>query len=545
MSGNTQYLYIGNENKPLSELNGYESGSFVVGAAIPGDPAYGCAKNFVSNYMCGTQNKTLNLSGEAGGKKAIYDCTDQIKKCNDNPSIALMQNDGNFVIYKGTSVDDKSNPKWASQTSGTTNSTQGVNLINGPGLKTSLTTGGKLFQNEKLINSNKNGVFYMDNTGNIKIDKYELNQAKDAKGNIIGVGGDAPSFALYELNPKKPAKNLFKTGYVDIDSNLHEYPNNLLEYKNSYATLDNINAAGNDIVNLGNIGKDACEKNCNANANCGVYQMDKTNGNCWLKTEKAYTSGNALPNTNMAAYLRMKGPINKNYEYKQYKQMDSSGHDIKCTAPGEVSSKKDLEVMCNKNDACAAYNWNESSKIGCIKNDSAYSESNTESNFASNPSYEYNVKIKSSGANSFLGSCSRDVQNINSSRWDAYTQSSPMNSNSKCGLAKISEQDKIKIEASEKRLNELTTKMKVKINTLNKREKRLNKYFIDYYNKMERELKKFKKEYSSFKKNKTEENNVDAWTEDSEIQMIANGNKYTIFSIVAILMVFALIKIKK
>ena len=47
MSGNVEYLYIGNENKPLSELNGYESGSFTIGSDIPGDPAYGCAKNFV------------------------------------------------------------------------------------------------------------------------------------------------------------------------------------------------------------------------------------------------------------------------------------------------------------------------------------------------------------------------------------------------------------------------------------------------------------------------------------------------------------------
>ena len=67
MSGNVEYLYIGNENKPLSELNGYESGSFTIGADIPGDPAYGCAKNFVSNYMCGTQIKSINMDGESGG----------------------------------------------------------------------------------------------------------------------------------------------------------------------------------------------------------------------------------------------------------------------------------------------------------------------------------------------------------------------------------------------------------------------------------------------------------------------------------------------
>ena len=43
-----KFLYMGNQNGPLSKLNGYESGSFNVGKGIPVDPAFGCPKNFVS-----------------------------------------------------------------------------------------------------------------------------------------------------------------------------------------------------------------------------------------------------------------------------------------------------------------------------------------------------------------------------------------------------------------------------------------------------------------------------------------------------------------
>ena len=65
-----KFLYMGNQNGPLSKLNGYESGSFNVGKGIPVDPAFGCPKNFVSSYMCGNAVKNINIEGEAVGKRA-------------------------------------------------------------------------------------------------------------------------------------------------------------------------------------------------------------------------------------------------------------------------------------------------------------------------------------------------------------------------------------------------------------------------------------------------------------------------------------------
>ena len=233
MSGNTQYLYIGNQNKPLSQLNGYESGSFTVGTDIPGDPAYGCPKNFVANYMCGSKNKSLNIDGEAGGKKAIFDCTNEVDNCDKTPTVGLMQDDGNFVIYDGT-LNNIKNPRWSTKTAGKMSSRQGVNLIKGETVFSNMPTNSSIHPGQKLTNPNQNGTFYMDNTGNIKIDKYELNQAVDKKGNIMGVGGDQPSFALYQVDPTNAAKNLFKTGYVDIDGVLREYPDNMLEFKDKY-----------------------------------------------------------------------------------------------------------------------------------------------------------------------------------------------------------------------------------------------------------------------------------------------------------------------
>jgi len=546
MSGNVQYLYIGNENKPLSKLNGYESGSFTIGADIPGDPAYGCAKNFVSNYMCGTQLKSINMDGESGGKKAVYDCSDEVDICENNPSYAVMQNDGNLVVYKGNDPTNRGAAQWSTYTGGKMSSTQGTNLING-GFKNVLKRGESANTGQFLVNKNRNGYMNIDSDGSINILKIELNQEKDAQGNIMGVGGDKPSFALYEINPKKPAKNLLQTGYVDIDGTLHNYPSSMTEYKNKYSKIPNKNVAvngGHDISNLGAIGKDACEKNCNARSDCGLYQTN-SDGDCLLKNGTAYTSGTVQEQQGTDAYLRMKGPLGHKYSYKNYQHKDSPGNDIKCTAPGEVATKQALQNLCDKDPLCAAFNWNEGAKTGCLKNDSAYSDQNTEAGFSTNNDYEYNVKLESGGTSAFLGSCSQEVVGINSGRWDAYERGRDMSRNTKCGLARITAKDKLELANSENRLNSMVQKIKARTDNLGKKETKLNKYYVDYYNKIEHELKRFKKEYSAYSQNKQEISNINAWNDDSEIQLVSNNNRYMIFSIVAIAIVIAIVKLNK
>jgi len=120
-----------------------------------------------------------------------------------------------------------------------------------------------------------------------------------------------------------------------------------------------------------------------------------------------------------------------------------------------------------------------------------------------------------------------------------------MSSNTKCGLARITAKDKLELANSENRLNNMVFKMKSRINNLSAKEKKLNKYYIDYYNKIALELKRFKKEYSKYAQNKQEISNINAWNDDSEIQMVSNNNRYMIFSIVAIAIIVALIKLNK
>lgn len=537
-----KFLYMGNQNGPLSKLNGYESGSFNVGKGIPVDPAFGCPKNFVSSYMCGNAVKNINIEGEAVGKRALYDCGDQIDKCKQNQTFATFQNDGNFVLYKGT-PENKGDAVWSSGTAGTLTTGDDTNLLHDNN-KTTLMTGEKLPKQVKLINENRNGFVQINNDNSINIYKTKIRKG-ERMGKAFGMGDDGPaSFSLYGLDPKNPSENMLKTGYIDINSTLKEYPDSLLEYKNNYTKWPNTNAPGFDIDSRQGISASSCEQLCNINNDCAIYQTDQNN-NCWLKSKEAYTEGNITSSSGMTMNIRTRGPISDKYSYTKYAGKDSPGNDIFCSSSNEVSSRGTMQALCDKDETCAAFNWNESLKKGCLKNNNAFSENNTSNPLQSSPDHEYNVKIKSGGTNPFLGSCSKDVVSTSNSRWNQYKQGKDMSADTVCGLSLITAKDRKVIEESEKKLAGIVSKIKGRISRLTSSEKKLNKKVITNYNKMQTELTMFKKEYSKYKKNLKENETLDAMEEDSNIQMISSNNINIVFSVIAIVLVFALIKINK
>jgi hypothetical protein len=110
----------GNWNYPASfNVSGKRNAEYKIGGfpttngKVYADPASGCAKDFRSTYKCGSgPNKQINLAGEAGGKIANYDCTNESNACSG--AILVMQNDGNLVMYRR--VDNSYKAAWATNT---------------------------------------------------------------------------------------------------------------------------------------------------------------------------------------------------------------------------------------------------------------------------------------------------------------------------------------------------------------------------------------------------------------------------------------------
>ena len=108
-------VYTGNVNSHFKHLeHTSQKGSVKIDAGSWGDPAYGCSKKFNATYHCGwgSNNKSINLSNEANGKTANFDCTD-LPCAEDNPYRLEMQDDGNLVLYSKTNK-----AIWASNTAG-------------------------------------------------------------------------------------------------------------------------------------------------------------------------------------------------------------------------------------------------------------------------------------------------------------------------------------------------------------------------------------------------------------------------------------------
>lgn len=78
------------------------------------DPATGCEKNFIATYQCGSSldspTKTININAPADGKLAYFNCDDETYKCkatilylNDNGRLTLLTWDGKKILWDSLS----------------------------------------------------------------------------------------------------------------------------------------------------------------------------------------------------------------------------------------------------------------------------------------------------------------------------------------------------------------------------------------------------------------------------------------------------------
>jgi hypothetical protein len=105
--------YVPDGNWTSNVVNGLGNGALNVFDYIPNvdstsDPALGCSKGFTSNYRCGLSNtpKTVTVAAEAKGQPVHFDCSDEYAKCNnlkltltDDGKLTLATLDGKTVLW--------------------------------------------------------------------------------------------------------------------------------------------------------------------------------------------------------------------------------------------------------------------------------------------------------------------------------------------------------------------------------------------------------------------------------------------------------------
>jgi hypothetical protein len=266
-----------------------------------------CTNSFDIEYKCGGNSFTRNLAN-AEGQTMILDCSHYINKyCN---FYVILQDDGNLCIYRGKDPSDNRGLVWSSRTSGQ-QQTPNPNWLSNKSKygRNYLKLGETLLSGEWLGSNDGSTRLLMQTDGNLVLytSNAELGCKKTTNDKMYGT--DTIN-AVYQLNTIGNRGSLGKVAYIDTDSNLKEYPNEMLKYVNDYQIYPNMatNSNVNDINVLQVEDENNCKSSCNSLADCAGYVYQGSSKTCWLKN--GIESGNNIYSNGNNLGIRKRGLLN-------------------------------------------------------------------------------------------------------------------------------------------------------------------------------------------------------------------------------------------
>lgn len=275
--------------------------SLGINNGVYGDPAGGCYKDFTASYKCG--DNTLSVTGGEGGT-AIFDCS---KNANTCFFYILLNDNGNLSLFKGTPGSNGTNSYWSSNSiTGNTRANPewtsqkgkyGVNYIKS---EQSLSPG------EWVGSPSGTAKLMMDTDGALRVYVSALSQTanciKTSSGKMIG---NSNSNSVYSLVNNGVISNVGKTGYVNSNTQIQEYPNSMLSYGDKYDNVVGFDSIGDTLPDgiFPNSTVESCQEKCNAIENCAGFVFDTSSNVGELKT-KIFPNTKREPNMNKNIYSR-------------------------------------------------------------------------------------------------------------------------------------------------------------------------------------------------------------------------------------------------
>lgn len=276
---------IGNvTNKVAADLKCDYSGScsIPISNATFGDPAQKCGKSFDVEYKCGGNKFTRNLA-KSEGQTMILNCDEYIQTTCQ--FYLIVQNDGKVCIYQGkdpsvqtsvlvwstpayTGASKSPNPEWIAS-----KGIFGRNYLkNGEGLAS-----------DEWVGSSDGSVrLYMQSDGNLVV--YVSLTTSGCKA-VNGVNyGNVGINSVYKMSEVGDSSLIGKMGYVNSNSELMEYPNDLLVYSDNYVSYPEKNMPSGTLNTLTTNNELDCQKSCSKVSNCAGYVYQGGSNTCWLKS---------------------------------------------------------------------------------------------------------------------------------------------------------------------------------------------------------------------------------------------------------------------
>jgi hypothetical protein len=221
----------------------------------------------------------------------------------------ILQDDGNMVIYRGTSPTDIQGVIWATGTNG---QLQDANptyaAANGKYGQNWISQGSTLATGDFIGSTSGNLALIMQSDGNLVLYTFTMvsNCQKMADGNTgAGIGSNA----LYDIGNTGIPDNMSQLAYIDQNSELHSYPSSNTKYSNTYTKMPGNDSSGHDIqgASFGNATVGSCKTACNKNADCAGFSF--SNNVCYPKTSSMYPNGARELNPDFNLFIRGKKPI--------------------------------------------------------------------------------------------------------------------------------------------------------------------------------------------------------------------------------------------
>ncbi len=297
------------------------SWSFGINNSNYGDPAPGCGKNFSASYTCGDDVvKTVNGNE---GETAVFNCTTESNAC---VFYLMIKDDGNLCVYQGTPSSNPNNSIWCTNTiTSDTKSNPDWVAKKGKYGVSYLKTGQSLSTGEWIGSSSGNSRLIMDTDGALRIYasvlSKEPNCLKTANGKLIG---NTTSNAVYSIKNSGFPSELGKIGYVNENTQIQEYPNEMVSMDTSYTVVNGYDSLSNTKANgiYTNTTIQDCQRMCNGDSMCVGFVFDEITKVGELKTT-IYPKAEREPNYNKSIHVRNMKVNNANSCNKKVKNIDS------------------------------------------------------------------------------------------------------------------------------------------------------------------------------------------------------------------------------
>jgi len=269
------------------------------------------SNNFAQTTEFGPAGNCTQLSdgtwSGGGWSNAVYN--------TNNPSsnyFLVLQDDGNLVVYRGTSPIDNQGLIWASGTDGKQKDANPDWVASkGKYGRNFMTQGSVLAAGDWIGNNTGTMQLIMQSDGNLVL--YVCGLVPNTKQIADGkVGGGPNANAIYDIGETGYKNNIGKVAYIDENASLHMYPTSNIQYSDTYQVIQNYNSGYNDIPGAayGNASSpDACKATCNNIPECAGFAWQKTGNVCWPKTSAMYPNGPRQNDPDLDIYIRNKSPI--------------------------------------------------------------------------------------------------------------------------------------------------------------------------------------------------------------------------------------------